>query len=499
MKEKKLPVGTSHRQASPGGYDVRVRNVVAFLLLALFALPGTGCSEPRPPGDVVLVTVDTLRADHLGIYGYPRPTSPRIDAFFEGGRVYERAYSTSASTSPSVVSILTGLYPREHAVRHFYQLVPEATAILPQLLPPEYVTAAFVSNAVLADEALGIAARFDHFDDFVGDVVPVPGAGPIVERDAEATTKAALAWLHEQSDERPVFLWVHYMDPHGPYDPPEEWRARFAYEPEGEGVRRPVKLERIQPYQQIEGLDDALDYVDRYDAEIAYADSEIGRLLDAYTAARDSTRTLFMLAADHGEVMVERIEWFRHGYHVFEEMVRVPLLLRGPGVEPGRRSDAVSLVDVAPTILAFAGSTLEGSPGIDLRREPEPRPLFLEATSHLGQRRAVVSGEQKWIAIVENGATTPKSRFRFDLDADTGERKRLPWGGAPSPARQLLERIRSDPDPGGQPMSAERFREGVRLGAPKLPDGFDPAAAERLRALGYLADDVEPPDDDASP
>lgn len=457
--------------------------------LPVFALLLIGCAEPEPTGDIVLVTVDTLRADHLGIYGYPRTTSPSIDAWFEGGRVYERAYSTSASTSPAIVSILSGLYPREHAVRHFYQLVPEATAILPQLLPSRFTTAGFVSNAVLADEALGIAARFDHFDDFVGDVVPVPGAGPIVERDARRTTDAALSWLRQTRDEEPLFLWVHYMDPHGPYDPPDEWRSRFGHQ-----GSRPVRLDRIQPYQRMDGVDDALDYVDRYDEEIAFADAEIGRLLEGYGAMRDATRTLFVLTADHGEVMLERREWFRHGYHVFDEIVRVPLLLRGPGIEASRRRDTVSLVDVAPTILAFAGSPHTGTSGANLRQEPPAgsRPVFFEATNHLGQKRAVVSGAEKWIALVDKGASEATRRWRIDLAADSSERKPMPWGAASPAAQQLMERIRSDPDPGGQPTSAERFREGVRLGAPKLPEGFDPAAAERLRALGYLADDEQP-------
>jgi arylsulfatase A-like enzyme len=467
-----------------------MRIVSVSLLLALLV---TGCAEPPPAGDVILVTVDTLRADHLGIYGYPRSTSPRIDAWFAGGRIYQRAYSTSASTSPSVVSILTGLHPREHAVRHFYQLVPEATAILPQLLPPQYTTAGFISNAVLADEALGIAARFDHYDDFVSDVVPVPGAGPIVERDARATTDAVLSWLAERTPEEPLFLWVHYMDPHGPYDPPEQWRSRFGHE-----GSRSIEPSRIQPYQRLEGVDDALDYVDRYDEEIAYADAQIGRLLDGHAALRDPTRSLYVFTADHGEVMLERLEWFRHGYHVFEEIVRVPLLLRGPGVEPGRVPDAVSLVDVAPTILAFAGAEAPDAPhvldSIDLRTDTSPgsRPIFFEATSHLGQKRAVVAGDEKWIASVDNGASKPRRRWRFDLAADAVEKKPMKWSAMSYPAEQLLERIRTDPDPGGQPMSAERYREGVRLGAPKLPEGFDPAAAERLRALGYLADDEEP-------
>ena len=139
------------------------------LAIGLSLLPSCSASEPETAGpsgsgsgDILLVTVDTLRPDHLGIYGYARATSPNLDRWFADGAIFERAYATEANTPPSVVSILTGLLPQEHRVRLFYQLLPQETRLVSELLPPAYQTAAFVSNIVLTDEALGAAGRFDH-------------------------------------------------------------------------------------------------------------------------------------------------------------------------------------------------------------------------------------------------------------------------------------------------------------------------------------------------
>ncbi len=465
--------------------SVAVRRAALGLALALLGC-GPGDDPPLPlRGDVVLLTVDTLRADHLGIYGYSRDTSPELARWFGDGAVFERAYSSSASTPPGAVTVLTGMSPDEHGVRHFYQLVPEATPILSDRLRHSHRTAGFVSNAALADEALGIADRFDHFDDFVSDVVPVPGTAPIVERDARATTDAVLAWLDaEPADERPIFLWVHYMDPHAPYEPPEGWRGRYHHE-----GRIEADAERIKPYMRDDSVDDALDYVDRYDEEIAFTDSEIGRLLDALHARRGLDAALLVLTADHGEIMTERKSWFRHGYHVFEEIVRVPLLLRGPGVRAGRFALPVSTADVASTVMRFVGDPGAGGlDGLDLRDPPAAteRPVFAEATIHTGQWSTALVGDEKWIAWTEAGAREPSKRGRFDLARDPGEKRPMNWQPGSAGAQALLARIAEDPDPGGQPTSAERFRRGVRLDAPKLPPGLPPDAHERLRALGYV-------------
>jgi arylsulfatase len=225
--------------------------------LALIAATGCQGGDREPVHDVILVTIDTLRADRIGLLGdYARDTSPRIDDLFADGIVYEHSYSTEASTSPSMVSVLSGLLPQDHRVRLFYQLVPEETKILPDLLPENYQTAAFVSNMVLTDEAVGWGDRFDHFDDFVDQREPLR---PVWERDADRTTTAVLDWLATHRDpDRPLFLWVHYIDPHGPYAPPTDWGLRF----KSEEVHT-IPIERVPSYQREPGLTDGNAYIDR--------------------------------------------------------------------------------------------------------------------------------------------------------------------------------------------------------------------------------------------
>jgi arylsulfatase len=450
-------------------------------LLVLACLVAGACGGR--PGDVLLITVDTLRPDHLSVLGYPRATTPNLERWFAGGAIFERAYATDASTSPSVVSILGGRLPQEHRVRLYYQLLPDAEQILPDLLPATYQTAAFVSNVVLTDEAMGMAARFDHYDDFVDDVGFTVGAKTVYERDARATTDAALAWLAEGRDpERPLFLWVHYIDPHGPYRPPEDWRPSFTHD-------RPVPIPggKVMTYVRDAEVEDALVYVDRYDEEIAYTDAQVGRLLDGYAARAPIDDALVVFTADHGETMTDHELWFAHGYQVYDAIVRVPLLVRGPGVAPGRRTGLVSGIDLVPTILAFAGGRVPaGLDGLDLRRAdpiPEDRVVFTEA-SHFGQQwRAAIQRHSKWVVALARGTGTLGEQRRYDLVADPTEQAPTPWQAPDGPAAErLLALSRTDPDPGGLPA---RYRRGVTLAAPKVSPRADAAARERLRALGY--------------
>jgi arylsulfatase A-like enzyme len=425
----------------------------------------------------VLITIDTLRAGNLGLYGYGRATTPRIDAWFGGGAIFERSYSTEASTSPSVISILSGLAPQEHGVRLFYQLLEDEVRVLPDLLGPEYQCAAFVSNMVLTDEAIGLGARFEHYDDYVS---RSESTRTIFERNARRTTDAALGWLATHRDpSRPLFLWVHYIDPHGPYLPPGEWPNRF---PPAEP--RPIPLDSIPPRILDGDLTDGNEYVRRYDAEIAWTDHQVGRLLNELEKHVDAARSLFLLTADHGESMMDHERWFTHGYHVYDEIVRVPLLLRGPGVPSGRHQQLVSGVDIVPTVLGFAGRSVpEGLGGLDLRRPATwdaERAVFAAGSEGKRQWRMVVRGESKWIAGVQ-GEREVVELHRYDLVADPLElaplRPRADWA-----LQLLLEHIATDPDPAGFPLE---YREGRQLSAPKVRPGVSPAELEALRSLGY--------------
>ena len=421
-----------------------MRRAARLLAVALLVC---GCAERRP-GDIVLITIDTLRADHLGIYGYERPTSPQLERLFHEGAVFERAYATSAYTSASTASLLTGALPQEHGVRLFDQIFPETVPLASELLPEAYQTAAFISTKILSDKGTGIASRFDHFDDEIAEH----------ERVAGSLTDAALAWLRDGRDpERPLFLWVHYKDPHAPYAPPEGYRGRYRHEaPSG----RPLK--RIPPYARDATATDPLDYVDRYDEEIAYTDAEVGRLLDGYAARSALDDALVLLTADHGESLLERYLWFVHAHQVFEEQVRVPLLLRGPGVVPGPRRGLVSGIDVLPTLLAFAGAPRPPDlVGIDLRAAAavaDDRVVFAESIHYLNgsQWRAAIQRDRKWTVMLRRDGELVRQRRVFDLRADPGEKEPQPWSDGATAGEQLLALARADPDPAGQPDAVER-------------------------------------------
>jgi len=448
--------------------------------LAAACLVAACVPSPPPRPDVLLITVDTLRPDHLGLYGYPRSTTPNIDRWFAPARRFTRAYSTEANTSPSVVSLLSGRYPQDHGVRLLYQLVPDDLVLLTERLPPAYQTAAFVSNIVLTDEAIGLAKRFDHYDDFVADPEPYR---EIYERNAAKTTDAVLAWLRDGRDaERPLLLWVHYIDPHGPYQPPDDWTFSFAHE-----GSVPVDRSRIHGYQLEPGLDDGLGYVDRYDEEIAYLDTHVGRLLDGYSERTDADDAWIFFTADHGESMMEHERWFTHGYHVYEEIIRVPLMIRGPGVDAGASERLASGVDLLPTILTAIGAERPDElAGVDLlggERAPAERTVFAEGSQDRVQIRAAIQRDDKWMAAVGVGSGELKGVRYYDLASDPDELRPRP-ASAPQPAlAELMRRIEADPDPAGRPAE---FAKGLQLGAPKVAPRADEQARERLRALGYV-------------
>jgi len=408
-----------------------------------------GCSDGQVGrGDIILITVDTLRRDHMSIYGYERSTTPNLDKFFAGQSIYTRAYSTETNTPASVASILSGLLPQQHGNRIFYQLLDESVSILPDYLRPTYQTAAFVSNMVLTNEAIGIAGRFDYFDDFVSDR---ESSRLVFERNAKQTTSAALKWLDDHRDPvRPLFLWVHYIDPHGPYNAPLHWQRSFSHDSPG-----PISAARIPGYLFIG--DDGLAYIDAYDEEIAYMDSEVARLIEGYSASRPIDEAFVLFTADHGETMMEHERWFEHGYQVYEELTGVPLMLRGPGIAHGKFNKPVSTIDLAPTILAYAGlpiprdftghSLLSQDPSADTRL------IFAEALTADGQWRSAVKKQTKVAVFVRrNNEGLHLTRKRvYDLAKDPQETRPKPWHKELGPiVTELINLVETDPDPAGR-------------------------------------------------
>lgn len=466
--------------------------------LAALVAASSSCRGSDRPRNVVLVSVDTLRADRVGLYGSPRATTPNLDRWFspEHARVYRHSWSTEASTTPSVVSLLTGLLPQQHRVRMLVQLVPPELRLLPEMLPEAWQTAGFVSNMMLTSEASGLGAHFDHYDDFVDQRELY--RGDTFERSAARTTDAVLDWLAPREGgpapaageatprdpDRPLFLWVHYMDPHGPYHPPENWKRTFTHE-----SPLPIDVSRILEYEREPGVTDGLAYVDAYDEEVAYTDSEIGRLLEGLEHALDLDDTLVVFTADHGEAMMEHEFWFRHAVQVYEEMVRVPLMLRGPGVVPGTSDLPTSGTDVAPTVLEAVGlPVVAPAPAVDLRTGKGLAPdriVYTEASLSARdggeQWRAAIQSGQKWVIGVRRGDCEAKTR-RYDLTQDPFELTIRRWNAEGEAPQSLLRLCREDPDPAGIP---QHWAFGKGLAGPKSPPMSGEDQLRSLKALGY--------------
>ena len=462
------------------------------------AIAWAGCSpSPAPPlPDILLISIDALRADHLPTYGYARDTAPNLSRYLAEAVVYENAYSAASYTSGSVVSMLSGLYPSAHGVRSFYRKLSPVVEILPDHLRTlGYQTAAIVSNTVLTDEALGIASRFDHFDDFVDEREL---NRVVYERRASRTTDAALRWIALDRDpDRPHFLWIHYMDPHAPYNPPTD-ATLTRFEHEGQ---KPLAL-KPNLYQTLPGVSDGLTYVDRYDEEIAYTDREIGRLFGAYDRQDLLAGAIVILTADHGEVLLERRPYFKHSPHILNVVLRVPLLVRWPGGHNERVTTPISLVDLVPTLLGALGApipvSLEGVP-FDARRNddlllletlprepgrPPEHDQGGEGSAHRTARlRSAIRGEEKWTFRADSEGRLERRAF-FDLGADPQEDAPRRWRRGHRDVERLLEETLAseirDRD------IARESREGSQLTGPKKAPALEPHQEEALRALGYI-------------
>ena len=367
------------------------------LLFAAVGLLVGACSfsddPPRP--DILLITVDTLRADALGAYGADEARTPRIDQLAAEGTVYDRAVTPMPMTRPAHFSLFTSRYPREHGVVNNALSLPEDAETLPERLQAAgYRTGAFVGVHLLSP-ATGAGQGFDAFGD-VGFDTKYRAAGLVVDE--------ALDWLSKQPRSAPVFLWVHLFDPHLPYEAPSE----FIEGANRELAKRYPNLSwrDLRAIARSEGGNlpgEFLDYgLALYRAEVAYTDFEIGRLIDGVDQWRGLDDTVVALTADHGECF-ERGIYFEHADCLYRGALRIPLILRHPTTfAAGHRADhPVSLLDLAPTLLSavqlpaaegFRGEVLsESAPRSALDRQILIQyPLYQPRTARSRSRRARV-------------------------------------------------------------------------------------------------------------
>jgi arylsulfatase len=460
-----------------------MRPALAAAIAAAAAVAGSlpvGCRsrEARPP-NVLLITVDTLRADHLGSYGFEFDTSPNIDALATESAVFERAIAAAGKTTPSHASIMTSRYTREHSIGHgngSSVLVMETT-LAERFRDAGYATAAFVSN-ILLTRRVGLAKGFDVFDDEL--TTPDVNRPAVVERLAPDTTERALGWLRDR-EERPFFLWVHYQDPHGPYTPPPPARDRFQITPSPDEKELPLRSGNaarggIPAYQALPGLRLASEYESRYAGEIFFADQSIGELIASADA--DSRRdTIVLLTADHGESFGEYGHYFKHTHTTTPDVARVPLILRAPGLAPERRTEIVSHVDVLPTLLDLAGLPIPSdASGISLAT------LLGKPTRRL----------ERFVYCDNGGQLSAYRRDSFVWMVGVGSAWRKALGEAGPPFAPNWAVFRWAPGGGWSltsddaPLPAEIGEYAERVAAMNSLPPPTEEDVERLRALGYV-------------
>ncbi len=441
--------------------EARSRTFREAVLLAdpVLRSPGRRVRIPRNSRGVVVVLADTLRADRLSFTGYRWQTTPCLDRFAEGAVRFRNALSPTSWTKPAVASLFTGLSPSRHGATNPFAALPPSTPVLAQALRGAgWRTAAFVDNRLISLPEF----RFDRgFDAFLG-----------VDARAQGIFDLALAWI-EANAAGPFFVYLHLFDPHDPYDPPEPHRQRFIAQvaPEGVPAAVPAVLERA--------LSAAL-----YAGEVAYLDASFGRFLERLRRMGLEEKTTIAFVSDHGE------EFWEHGgtlhaHTVYEELLRVPLLLRGRDLAPVDVLEPVTIEDLFPTLARLAGAAVpEGLDGQDLGRairralrgEAAPERAFFHETEHFRRRAfAVRRGGWKYLEQVRLDGGLASAEL-YDLAADPGEKTNLVdrEKGRASALATLLAAYRGATGGGTWHLSFRAREKGVEFsGRVEAKGGFE--------------------------
>jgi choline-sulfatase len=430
-----------------------MKAVVGLIIVLPMLASAAACRRDVAPAvpaerpNVLLVTIDTLRADHLGCYGHRAADTPAIDGLAGRGVRFETAIAPAPLTGPSHASILSGRNPLGHGFRNNsgFVLAPTVSTVTEDFRQAGYRTGAFVSGFPL-DRRFGFNRGFEVYDDHL------PRGNdrrrtPYVERNADDTTRAVLSWLGRPAapagGRHPWFLWVHYYDPHAPYEPPAaDLAERFRTAP--------------------------------YDGEIAFVDRQLGRVLQALGERREMDRTLVLVTSDHGESLGEHGE-ATHGIFVYDATIRVPWVMAGPGVAVGRvPRTVVRSIDVAPTLLDYAGlprrTAVDGRsvrPAAD-GREMADAPSYAEslyAEMELGWA-PIHAWRTAGFKLIE----TPRPEL-YDLSQDPSETANR-FGDQPARTADLRRGL----------AAALRQRPPSDAAAP-----VDATTMERLKSLGYVS------------
>jgi len=461
--------------------------IVRLAALSIALCLTAGCAgRPVAEGpNVFILLLDALRSDHLGCYGYERKTSSRIDRLAAEGVLFKNAYAPSSWTLPSTGSMLTSLYPREHGAANSTRGISQmAVTLAERMHRAGYDTAAFSANYCFVTAERGFDRGFDHFELFVNESSTVSAGvlnrtrklperyGTVVKAAAEQLNLAALKWLDERENtSRPVFMYLHYMDPHNPYEPPKPFDTLF--DPDYTGTVDGKSIFDAIHKRAFEVTDrDKQHVVALYDGEIVYADSQISNLLDELEKRELLQDALVIITADHGEELFERGD-IGHGPTLYEEVLRVPLIMwQKQPEQPGATVDScVTLLDIVPTVLNVCGiqskGALRGKPLLPPAEEVGSNTVWAEVDEDIlytAHKRSLIEGNWKII-------TSGSSRELYDLSTDPHEKNDL------SAARkELVESLAR--------KVAEFSRKLERRASPVID--LDDEKLKELESLGYV-------------
>jgi arylsulfatase A-like enzyme len=329
-------------------YKITV-TLIIFLSLADSSFPSDYFKKTQQP-NVILITIDALRPDHLGCYGYRRDTSPNIDKLAKEGILFTQAISQSTFTISSLVSLYTSLYPIEHSLNSWLQTFPHSIKTCPEILKQR----SYYTGFMTANNGLRLlASRFDTFE---------------ISSNAKAITQNAIGWIKKNKNKK-LFLWLHYIETHVPYRPPEPYNKKYLYDNlynQNNTIPISTNTEGIMQYGGFgcipfilaeNGIREVDYYIAQYDGAISFIDEQIGVLLKAIQDLKLDKKTLIVLTSDHGEYMGEHDFYFFHHFIPYDCLIKVPLILKYNTILPKHKivDQRVALIDIVPTIFGLLG------------------------------------------------------------------------------------------------------------------------------------------------
>jgi arylsulfatase A-like enzyme len=448
---------------------------IALGLICLWAACGR---SPKP--NVVLVTIDTLRADYLGCYGHARPTSPNLDALAADAVLFEKVLCQSPETLPSHTSIMTGMHPRTHKVISHESKVDGAITTMAEVLSKRgYTSGAIVSSHVL-DAKYGLDQGFATYR-AIHYAYKDRQRELMHQREQDPTTDEALAWLRDHRKTN-FFLWVHWFHPHRAYNPPPRYKQLFAgaYAGPAAGDQNDFAM-RVWRDKVALPAEDIAYMRGLYEGEVAFTDVQVGRLLDELRALDLLDNTIVVITSDHGEILYEHEYYFGHDIALYDECTMVPLVVRIPGLDapPRRVGGLVQTIDIFPTVLEALGipcpAEVEGKSLVPLMRGEADRTVehgFTETfpfPEKCPPRHAVRTETAKLVWREERPAEIVKQLY--DLEADPAETVNLYPAGAQA---QALDAI----------LAA--WIEPLGLHPAPIPSATESGRVKILKSLGYL-------------